>query len=315
MMCSRHFEMRFPRKLFAILPAFFLLALIGCKKSMPESAHVPVIAHPGIGVGALGRIVRFCELGPRDALTPGAEKAAVWIRDELAAAGLQPEIRVFDDPSPSGESRIYRNVVAEVPGTGAGRVMLLSHYDTKSGIAADFIGANDGGSSTGLLLELADYIHRNPCRQTVVFAFVDGEECAIAFNDHDGLRGSLKLASEMSASGEKIDAVILLDMIGDANLCLTLPRNATAKLKTLVLDAAEAQRIRHKVKLAPYDILDDHQPFLNAGFPAVDLIDFDYGSAPGLMDYWHTPKDTVDKLSAGSLQDMALLVLEMISRL
>ena len=96
---------------------------------------------------------------------------------------------------------------------------------------------------------------------------------------------------------------------------VTLPRNATAKLKTLVLDAAEAQRIRHKVKLAPYEILDDHQPFLNAGFPAVDLIDFDYGSAPGLMDYWHTPKDTVDKLSAGSLQDMALLVLEMISRL
>lgn len=303
------------RFIFVILSALLLLTVTGCKKSAPEPVHVPVVAHPGIGVGALGRIVRFCELGPRDALTPGAEKAAGWIRDELVAAGLQPEVRTFEDPTPAGARRTYRNVVAEVPGTGTGRVVLLSHYDTKSGISPDFVGANDGGSSTGLLLELADYIHRNPCRQTVVFAFVDGEECAVAFNDHDGLRGSKKLAAEMSAGGEKVDAVILLDMIGDADLCLTLPRNSTAKLKTLVLDAAEAQRIRNKVKLAPYDILDDHQPFLDAGFPAVDLIDFSYGSAPGLMDYWHTPKDTVDKLSASSLQDMALLVLEMISRL
>lgn len=297
------------------LTCIMAVLFFGCKKTEEAKEHSPVQVPAELGSNALSRVISLCELGPRDSLTPGAEKAAKWIESELKKAGLDADTHIFYDPTQKGNSRVFRNVLAEVPGTGNGHILLLSHYDTKSGISKDFIGANDGGSSTGLLIELANYINRHPVQQTITVAFVDGEECLSAFNDDDGLRGSTHLAKSLKKDGVTIDAVILLDMIGDRDLCLTLPRNCTAKLKTLLLDAASAQGLRNKVKLAQYDMLDDHQPFLEAGYPAIDLIDFDYGSHPGIRDYWHTPEDTVDKLSSESLQNIATIVLEMISRL
>ena len=96
---------------------------------------------------------------------------------------------------------------------------------------------------------------------------------------------------------------------------MTLPPNGDARLTALVLDAATQEGARAKFGLAPGGILDDHQPFLDAGMPAVDLIDFIYGSAPGLNDYWHTDTDTLDKLSAESLQTIGRVVLRMLPAL
>ncbi len=300
-------------------PLAAAILLAGCRDNAtvittqrpPIQSTVPT----DLGVNALARVHRLCELGPRDALTPGAEAAAKWISAELSAIGLKPDTDTFNDPAPDGTSRILRNVTATVPGTGGGHVLLLSHYDTKSGISDTFVGANDGGSSTGLLLELAAHFARNPATQSVTFAFLDGEECRRAYGESDGLHGSRHLARKMREAGQGVDAVILLDMVGDRNLRLTLPRNGTAHLKTAFLDAAAAQGVRNKVGLLPYDILDDHQPFLNAGFPAIDLIDFEYGSAPGLRDYWHTTADTIDKLSADSLQVAGSIVIQMVNDL
>lgn len=302
-----------PRHWYLLICCGLLFA--GCSKEPAKRPLRRVDVPSYIGVTALQRVERLCALGPRNAMTQGGEKAAEWIVSELRASGLQPEIDVFDDPAPNGKSRFFRNVTAEVKGTGKGKVLLLSHYDTKSGISDSFVGANDGGSSTGLLLELADYIKKNPISQTVVFAFLDGEECVHDFTESDGLHGSTRLARKMRRKNETVDAVILLDMVGDKDLCLTLPRNGTTSLKTLVLDAAAVQGVRHKVKVATFDILDDHQPFLDNIYKAIDLIDFEYGSVPGARDYWHTDADTPDKLSAESLHNVAAIVLEMLSML
>ena len=307
--------MNLPLRLLAPSIAISMLSLAGCNdrtSSHNESRTIATVP-AALGTNALDRVRRLCDLGPRDALTPGAETAAKWIADELSAAGLQPIIDAFDDPAPDGFPRLFRNIVATAPGTGGGRILLLSHYDTKSGVSDSFAGANDGGSSTGLLLELAAHFARTPAVPSVTFAFLDGEECRRAYSESDGLHGSRHLARAMRAKGEKANAVILLDMVGDRDLLLTLPRNGTAGLKTALLDASAAQGLRAKVKLLPYDILDDHQPFLDAGFPAIDLIDFEYGSAPGLRDYWHTDADTVDKLSAESLRDVGAIVLQMVA--
>ncbi len=289
----------------------------GCRGevSVASAPRAPVQVPADLGANALGRVRRLCELGPRDAMTPGADAAAKWIAAELSAIGLVSDTDIFDDPSPEGASRLFRNVTATAPGTGNGHVLLLSHYDTKSGISDHFTGANDGGSSTGLLLELAAYFVRNPAAPSVTFAFLDGEECRRSYSDSDGLHGSRRLARKLRGAGQRIDAVILLDMVGDRDLHLTLPRNGAAHLKTALLDAAAAQGLRAKVGLLSYDMVDDHVPFLDAGFPAIDLIDFEYGSAPGLRNYWHTDADTIDKLSSESLQVTGAIVIQLISDL
>jgi glutaminyl-peptide cyclotransferase len=305
-----------------LIPATLLLVAVlfaGCSDKKNTDASVTpqttVVIPADHGTNALERVRRLCALGPRDALTPGAEAAAKWIAAELSAIGLVSDTDTFDDPAPDGSSRLFRNVTATVPGTGKGHVLLLSHYDTKSGISDHFIGANDGGSSTGLLLELAAYFARNPPVPSVTFAFLDGEECRRAYSDTDGLHGSRHLARKMRKAGQGADAVILLDMVGDRDLRLTLPRNGAPHLKTALLDASAAQGLRSRVGLLSYDMVDDHQPFLDAGFPAIDIIDFEYGSAPGLRNYWHTDADTVDKLSAESLRITAAILIQLISDL
>lgn len=290
----------------------------GCHRGREASGPLPpppaAVAPANLGSNALERIARLVELGPRDSCTTGALVAAGWIASELGAMGLVPHTDSFDDPLPDGTPRTFHNVTASM-GEGAPRVLLLSHFDTKAGIGGAFTGANDSGSSTGLLLALAEHYKAHPFPGTLAFAFLDGEECKIAYGAHDGLHGSRHLAAKFRAAGERFDAVILLDMVGDKDLMLTLPRNGDKGLKTLLLDAAAAQGVRDRVRLLPYDMLDDHSPFHDAGYPAIDLIDFEYGSCPGLNNYWHTPEDTIDKLSPETLRTVGGIVMEMLQRI
>lgn len=265
---------------------------------------------------ALTHAVQFIEAcTPRDSGTPGASHAANWLHDRLVENGVPAALDSFKDDSPRGP-RTYVNVLASLPGTDDQWIVLLSHFDTKSGIGNTFQGANDGASSTGLLLELGIQLNRvTPRPHNILLAFLDGEECDLGYSDRDGFHGSKHLAKTLKTEGRKIKAVILMDMVGDRDLKLTIPRNSTPDLRVLALEAAEATGDRSKIGLFDGDIYDDHQAFLDHGFPAVDLIDFDYGSSPGVNDYWHTEKDTIDKLSADSLFSTGRIVLEMMSRL
>lgn len=266
------------------------------------------------GSRALAETERFVALGPRVSGTAGTEKAALYLCRRLQEMGMEAELDVFRDPAPGGPV-IFRNVLGRLPGAGTNWIVLVSHYDTKHGIAPDFAGANDSGSSTGLLLELGRQLGAAPaCPANILLAFLDGEECRVRYGKHDGLHGSRRLAQTLVKDGraQATRAVIVIDMIGDRDLTLTMPRNITPALGSLAMRAAAAENARHLCRLLPTAILDDHQPFLDAGIPAVLLIDFEYGSAPGANDYWHTPADALDKLSAASLQTVGRIVIRML---
>jgi glutaminyl-peptide cyclotransferase len=269
------------------------------------------------GSKALQEVKDFVSLGPRVSGFEGTKTAAQYLAGRLKAIGIQPDIDEFSDNTVVGPTH-FHNVSGTVKGTGDGLIILASHFDTKPGISDDFIGANDSGSSTGLLLELARVIRKTPdLPSTVMFVFLDGEECKKDYAKNDGLHGSLHLAAKLLDGGQAqhVQAFILLDMIGDKDLSVTIPLNCTPQIASLALTCAREEGVRDKFSIFQGSMLDDHVPFLKAGMPVVDLIDFEYGSAPEKNDYWHTPEDTMDKLSPESLQIVGRVVLRMINKL
>jgi glutaminyl-peptide cyclotransferase len=148
-------------------------------------------------------------------------------------------------------------------------------------------------------------------------AFFDGEECRVEYGPRDGLHGSRRMARRAVDEGwaRRVRAVIILDMVGDRDWTLTLPRNCTPQLLQLTFDAARDLGLRDRVRLARGAVLDDHVPFIEAGIPAVNLIDFEFGSAPGLNDLWHTPADSMDAISADSLANAGRLALRLLDLL
>jgi len=291
------------------------LLIFGCSRPTPPAPPFD----PGSldGARALDEARDFVALGPRVSGTPDAERAAAHIQERLAALGLSPSVDVFKDATPAGPL-VFRNITARLEGATPGLIVLAGHYDTKGGISDRFVGANDSGSSTGLLLALAAALRRDPpTGPTLLLSFLDGEECRERYDRHDGLHGSRRMASRLEriASGQPVLAVIVVDMIGDRDLSVTIPRNSTPGLIAHAFDAAQAEQARTRFSLLGGAVIDDHVPFLERGYPAIDLIDFQYGSSPGENDYWHTEKDTMDKLSADSLQTVGRVVIRMINAL
>ena len=132
------------------------------------------------------------------------------------------------------------------------------------------------------------------------------------YDDRDGLHGSKNLARKLKKERRIVDAVIIIDMIGDKDLQLTIPSNSDPKLRFFLQKSAK----KESCEFVPFGyVLDDHVPFAEAGFPSIDLIDFYYGSAPYLNDYWHTSEDSLDKISAESLQKIGDVVLDMIRQI
>ena len=295
------------------------LAVAGCGNGAgqrPAAEAAPITFTVTDAESALGRVKSLVPAFPvRDAGTPAAGAAARWLAESLQAMSVPATVDSFEDASCDGKAT-FHNVIGTLKGKEDGWIVLLSHFDTKSGVGEGFQGANDGGSSTGLLLELARLLQtRAPLRLNILFGFMDGEECKVAYRETDGFHGSKRLARQLRREKRKVRAVILMDMVGDRDLKLMVPHNGSGPLRVLALQAADAVGERAKIGLFDGTIFDDHQAFLEEGFPAVDLIDFDYGSGPGRNDYWHTPLDTLDKLSADSLLTTGKIVLEMVRRL
>jgi glutaminyl-peptide cyclotransferase len=273
---------------------------------------------PGFdGAKAFAETEELVAIRPRDAGTAGARRAAVHLEQNLEALGFKTAIDTFSEETPDGKL-FFHNVLGRLPGKTKRLIVLGSHFDTKSGISPDFEGANDSGSSSGVLLELARVLaEKAPFETEFLVAFFDGEECAHEYAPNDGLHGSRRLAQQIAEGGgaPHVEAVIILDMIGDENLNVTVPRNSSKRLIKELFFAAHEAGVREKFSLGKGSILDDHVPFLLAGMPAIDVIDFEFGSAPGLNDYWHTMEDSMDKLSAESMQTVGDTVLRMMENL
>ena len=171
----------------------------------------------------------------------------------------------------------------------------------------------------GVLLELARSMSASKQRPDlgIIFVFFDGEEGIDGYVPGDGLHGSRQLARQLVESGEdkKIKAMILLDMVGDKDLNFTIPHNSSQVLVQDVLEAAHATGHRDHFSLSRSVITDDHVPFLNIGIPAIDLIDFRFGSEPGLNDFWHTELDNLENISAASLKVTGEVVQQLVKQL
>lgn len=305
---------------FQSLSLALALSLGGCS---PRAATAPAPARAPDPAGfsgerALDSVRSFLAVGPRAANTPGAARAAEYLRARLGEAGVAAAVDRFEDAIRDGTGVFY-NVTARIPGSSGRTVVIGCHFDTKTGLGEPFDGANDSGSGVGVLLELARVLKAaGGARDEVVLAFLDGEESVREYSARDGLHGSRRLARALTAPGAgatNVRAVIILDMIGDRDLTVTIPANSTPYLASKVFEAARQEGVRDRFSLLRMEMIDDHEPFFNAGLPAIDLIDFQYGSAPGKNDYWHTSADTIDKLSAASLQAVGRVVIRVLNSL
>jgi glutaminyl-peptide cyclotransferase len=249
------------------------------------------------GQKALEHTRNVVEFGPRPAGSPALAKTRDYIRKELSALGLKVTEQAFEATTPAGKVRMV-NVRALIGGPeGARRLIVAGHYDTKLFKDVSFVGANDGGSSTGFLIELARSLKQSPPSMPVELLFLDGEEAVrLEWVDPDNRYGSRYYVESAKKDGslQQIAALILVDMIGDANLGMKRESQSTSWLTDVIWETA-ARMGRKEFLAEETPIEDDHIPFLEAGVPAVDLIDLEY-------DPWHTPRDTMDKLSAKSFQ-------------
>jgi Zn-dependent M28 family amino/carboxypeptidase len=265
---------------------------------------------------AAGGLVTNCT--PRDAGTLRGRLAANWILERVSRLGVDATLDKFRATTPDGE-RTFANVVVEFAGakTNAQWIVVMSHFDTMPNIGEGFQGANDGASTTGLLIALAGALRRAEQQpDNIALVWTDGEECRKSYGPNDGFQGSKHLADTYSERRRVVKAALCVDMLGDRNLNITIPANTTPVLKTVALGAAARAGMSGKVSLNDSIVVkDDHSPFLDAGFPSICLIDFDFGSAPGLNDWWHTPNDTIDKISAESLHASGRLVAEILNTL
>ncbi len=282
-----------------------LVALAGSGPSTPAVGFS--------GTEALAFTRRAVSFGPRPSGSPEIKKLQAYILGELKASGCQVIQDDFTGSTPLGPIPL-KNILARFPGTSGKAVVITGHYDTKSMPGTYFVGANDGGSSAGFLLEMAKALLHAARKDDVYLVWFDGEEAIAQWTDDDSLYGSRHLAGKWSADGTlpRIKALINVDMIGDRDLGILQEMNSSAPLRDLVWRTADRLGYGKHFLRTDGATEDDHIPFLRRGVNALDLIDFDYG--PG-NSYWHTDKDTVDKLSAESFHIVGRVLLETLKEL
>lgn len=249
------------------------------------------------GEKALTHVQALVDLGPRPPGSDAIVRARAYIEEQLESYGWTVSEQAFADQTPRGAGK-FVNLIARFGNGTKPSFLLCSHYDTKIFDTFLFVGANDGGSSTGLLLEMARVLALEPkLAGKIELVFFDGEEAVESFSETDGIYGSRHFAQELSQTGSarSFRGGILFDMVGDRSLDITLPPNSPAKITADILASADALQLRNYFTYFDQDITDDHTPLNAVGIPVVDVIDFHYPP-------WHTAEDTMDKLSAQSLQ-------------
>jgi glutaminyl-peptide cyclotransferase len=272
------------------------------------------------GERAFEHVRRMVEMGPRPAGSAELARTREYLSGELQAANLKVTTDEFTAQTPAGARRMV-NLTAELAGESTDVIVVASHYDTKPVKEFRFVGANDGGSSTGALVEIARALAapgRPKPRFTYWFVFFDGEEavcrewseCTNA-GAPDNTYGSRRYVAGLAARGEtkRVRAMILLDLVGYTDL--SIPRETLSTPWLVDIIWATARELGHAAQFTDeeHSVEDDHVPFLRAEIPVVDLIQL--GGYP----YWHTAEDTLDKISPRSLQIVGETVIASLPRI
>lgn len=277
-----------------------ILAIIGLLASAAVSAQAPAAFDSG---KAWEHLRQQVAIGPRPSGSPGNLKNREYITKTLSAIGIKTVEQAWTATTPIGPIKMV-NLIATIPGQRADRIVLASHFDTKLFREFRFVGASDGASSTAALLELARVIKaRKQLPFTIELLFLDGEEATGEWLGTDNTYGSRYYVEVAGKAGtlKSLRALILLDMIGDRQLNIRRETNSTPWLTDIVWNAA--RRLGHQASFISESMAveDDHLPFLKAGVPSLDIIDLDYPA-------WHTAQDTLDAVSARSLQTVGDVV-------
>ncbi len=272
---------------------------------------LPLFAGEFSGERAFEFTQKAVAFGARPSGSPAIVKTQSWILAELKKLRCKVTEDVFTAQTPKGPVAM-KNILATFPGSSGRSIVISGHYDTK--VLKDFVGANDGGSSTGFLLEMAHSLNRLPRKHTVTLVFFDGEEALGEWTATDSLYGSRHLAAKWLSDGtiRQIQAMINVDMIGDQQLDLLKNPNGSQTLTRLVWQIAAERGYEANFLNSSLAIDDDHMPFVEQGVNAIDLIDFNYGPNHS---HWHTAADTMDKLSPRSFKIIGDVVVETIRRL
>lgn len=272
------------------------------------------------GARALERVRSQLGFGPRVPGSPGHAAMREWLVAELERLGARVERQAFDD-TVAGRPWRLENVIARYgPATGR-RIALLAHYDTRPWSDEDpdtakrsqpVAGANDGASGVAVLMEVAGLMGRRAPAVGVDLVFVDGEDLGTAAVPEEYCRGSRRYASLLPPAGEpgRPVAAFVFDMVGDRDLGIWDEGHSAARatnLVELVHEAARATGAKRVHRGVRHTLVDDHIPLLDAGVPAVDVIDFDYPA-------WHTSADTLGQVSAESLEEVARIAAWLVYR-
>ncbi len=246
--------------------------------------------------------------GPRPIGSKNHQKLEEYIYSHFKGDLVTDDL--FTADTPEGKFPI-RNIIAKFPGTKDGIIVIAGHYDTNYSLRdTGYVGANDGASSTALLLEIANQL-RGKKREgySVWLLFTDGEEAVKQWSATDSLYGTRHLAGEWQRDGtiRSIKAFLLADMIGDADLNIDRDQNSTQWLEDVVYQAASRLGYQSHFFARNIEVEDDHLPFVRGGVSCADLIDLDYGYGNV---FHHTPQDTLDKLSPKSLEIAGTVLLE-----
>ena len=278
-----------PGKALNLTLLFFLLLL----------APLTLCAQHFNGDKALNYAREFVAIGPRWPTSPGHLKAEEFLRDHFKHDNVEED--TFTANTPIGPVAM-RNFIVRFPGKKDGVIVLSTHYETNYPLRTiNFVGANDGASTTGLLMAIADQLRGKTLDgYSVWLVFFDGEEAIQTWSDSDSTYGSRHLAAKWGRDGTlgKIKAFILADMIGDKDLDIQRETNSTPWLTALVQQAAKKFGDQRYFFQRDEAVEDDHLAFVHRGVPSIDVIDLDYGPKNS---YHHTAQDTMDKISARSL--------------
>jgi glutaminyl-peptide cyclotransferase len=262
------------------------------------------------GNRAFEHVAKQVGFGPRASGSEAIGQLQEYIQKELTSYGCKVDVDAFTADTPVGRLPM-KNIVAKIPGDKPGIIMLATHYDTK--LLENFVGADDGGSSTGVMLELARLLCAKHDRYAVWMTFFDGEEAMKEWSDADSRYGSRQMAAKMAMSGDvaKIKAFLLADIVGNHPLRFLRDGNSTPALTDLVWKTAAELGYSSIFVGQETPIEDDHLPFRKRGVPVVDVIDLIEIQGT----YWHTPQDTLDKVSAQSLATTGHVFLESVKKL
>ncbi len=260
------------------------------------------------GKRAFAHVAKQVSFGPRPSGSPALVQVQEYLLSELKSYGCSLETDSFGADTPIGRLPM-KNILVKIPGDKPGVILLGTHYDTKR--LENFVGADDGGSSTAVMLELARLLCAQRGRYAVWIAFFDGEEAVnLEWQDPDNSYGSRQMAARLATSGDlgKIKAFLLADIVGTKALRIKRDSYSTKPLVDLVWATAAKLGYSSTFVEDASEILDDHKSFVKRNVPSVDVIDLE-------IPYWHTTEDTLDKISAKSLAITGHVFLESVKQL